>query len=192
VTTAISSQAQISGAGIRTFGPARVNGDEAIRRPRIACVIDADNIWVHGNKPRASRFVLRLVEALEQRGIQRGTVCRNVFSESELALWQPTRFEPRAANCNCDPFVVHAAIAYLQGGLDWLILVGGDGDYVPLVKAAQAAGASVEVWTRRSTASHALMKTADRVCFVEDIVRGDECRPIGIEPVHAHAVRHAA
>jgi hypothetical protein len=191
VTAASSSQEQISTASIRTFEPARINDDDT-RRPRIACVIDADNIWVHGNKPRASRFVLRLVEALEQRGIQHGIVCRNVFSESERALWRPTRFEPRATSCNCDPFVVHAAITYLQDGLDWLILVGGDGDYVPLVKAAQAAGTSVEVWARRSTASHALMKAADRVCFIENIVRADVSCAMDTEAGEPRLVKRAA
>jgi hypothetical protein len=138
---------------------------------RIAAVLDGDNIFRDDNGHRISSDLNTLISALRERGVRTATVCQNFFKRSERDDWQRVpRLNAVSTGGNCDTKVMLVAINYIMSGLDWLIIASGDGDYLPLVEAAQHAGTRVEIWARRSNASKRLVFAADSIRWIDDLV----------------------
>ena len=144
---------------------------------RAACVIDLDNILHRGfeksgaARPQAQLDILRLSSALRERGITRGTICRNrEFPALAEQLWDRLGFKVVAARKNCDDAVIDAAKHYAQAGVQELVLVGGDDDYRRVVTSLRAQGVRVEIWSRRAKASEKLISASDAVRYIDDFI----------------------
>ena len=140
------------------------------RRTTAACVVDHDNLCnrtgIQHN--RALLDIFRFADALRQRGVSEGTICRNWhFSAVADRMWHSLGFEVLAAQRNCDPDVILSMIHYVEQSYRDLILVAGDGDYVRAVDLIRRCDVRVEVWSRRRAISTRLAAAADRVCYVD-------------------------
>lgn len=143
-----------------------------------ACVVDLDNILHRGfdrrtglARPQAIFDAAGFSKELRARGVDRGTICRNwKFSELSERFWGGLGFSVRASRSNCDSRVIDEAKRYSANGCHTLVLVSGDSDYCELVDHLRASGIFVEIWARRSNASRQLIRMADRVQHIDNLL----------------------
>ncbi len=146
------------------------------KHPKIAGVLDLDNLSnfkrENPQNPQAIIDVIGLTRALQERGVSRGTACRNFgFTATAASVWQQAGFQVCNANDNCDAKVIEAAESYASDHeLKWLILCGGDGDYSQLVTNLKAKGVRVEIWSLRHKTSRKLIKLADNIRYIDKFV----------------------
>jgi hypothetical protein len=143
-----------------------------------ACIADLDNLLHRGftgvgsARPQARLDVLGLSVKLRNRGVMRGTICRNhEFPTLAAALWSELGFRVVATRANCDDQVICESQRYAEQGARMIVLVAGDGDYCDLVKKFHLRGIHVEVWARRGNISRRLVKLADSVEYIDEFAR---------------------
>jgi len=144
-----------------------------------ACVVDQDNLCHRGvdrltgqRAPRAQLDVLGLAQALHDRGVVRGIICRNwdfpVFADQ---IWRGLGFDIAAVRSNCDARVVVSLICYVEAGFRDLILCAGDGDYTHAVNMIRRCeNTRVEIWSRRGSTSKTLIQAANSVRYIDDLL----------------------
>ena len=141
------------------------------RNPRVAAVVDGDNIFRNLEGRRISPDVDLFANALRERGVGSTTVCQNFFREVDRNNWERIQhLRTVRVGENCDRKVMLVAIDYVMSGLDWLIIASGDADYLPLVEATQHAGTHVEIWALRRAASKHLIYAVDSVRWIDDLI----------------------
>ena len=147
----------------------------------IACVVDMDNLCSRrgkfGRRAWAQLDVLRFAAALNERGVNQGTVCQHQsFGACASKIWAGLGLKPISTHENADERVKLEAVTYaLNGGLDWLILVASDGGYAEVIDAIRNCSIKVELWALRDAASRDLLYLADRIRWIDYLV--DEPRP---------------
>ncbi len=142
------------------------------KRPeqRVAVLIDDDNVMIAAENGFGKRIdYAKLLHAMNGREIVRAILYRPasvqaqfVFPPSllrflELRLGIEIKTPPKNVDC----WLTVDAIA-LADKVDVVALVGGDGDYEPLVHFLKARGCRVEVWSWPHATSHRLREAADR------------------------------
>jgi hypothetical protein len=140
--------------------------------PQAAAVIDLDNVLHRGGRSRLVLDVINLTRELRHASVVVGTVCCHYrpAAMGEL-LWCKFGFNVVAANDNCDPQVIAAAIGYgSRSDINKIVLIAGDGGYCPMVDQLQQAGIGVEVWARRSSLSTKLARCAAQVRWIDQFL----------------------
>jgi len=148
-------------------------------RNQTVCVADLDSILHRGYDKKSRRAnprgILKIREfaaALADRNVVKGTLCQNwSFGPIAEAIWKTCGLTCHGCNVNADDKVVAEATAYAkQPDVGRLILVSNDGDFCPLLRDLKHRGIVVEVWCRRSAASHELLRLAHSVRFIDDLL----------------------
>lgn len=145
------------------------------RRETAAAVFDLDNLLHRGfdrrtrrPRPQAGLDVHGICAALRARGVSFGAVCRNrEFSSEDAQVWSGLGFRAVAARRNCDDLVINVANDLVRSGVETLVLVAGDGDYIPMVKDLHRKDIEVEVWARSANVSRRLASSVTRIQFVD-------------------------
>jgi len=137
---------------------------------RVAVMIDDDNLAIHAAKEYGRRIdYAKLISTINDRELVRAILYRpekiaadypfppklQTFLERRLGV------EVKTPPKNVDCWLTVDAIA-LASKVDVIALVGGDGDYEPLVHHLKAQGCRVEVWSWEGCTSRRLREAADR------------------------------
>lgn len=137
---------------------------------RIAVLIDDDNISITATNCFGRRVdYAKLLEVIDDREMVRAILYR---PESSAAQYQfPPKLqrflerrlgvEVKTPPKNVDCWLTVDAIA-LAAKVDVIALVGGDGDYEPLLHYLKARGCKVEVWSWPVSTARRLREAADR------------------------------
>lgn len=148
------------------------------RRESAAAVIDLDNLLHRGfdrrtqrPRPQAELNVHGICAALRARGVWFGAVCRNrEFSSRDAQVWSSLGFKAVAARRNCDDLVINVANDLVRSGIETLVLVAGDGDYIPMVKDFRRKDIKVEVWARSANVSYFLANSASTIQYIDSFI----------------------
>lgn len=137
---------------------------------RIAVLIDDDNVSITATNNFGRRVdYAKLLDVINDRELVRAILYR---PESSAAQYQfPPKLqhflerrlgvEVKTPPKNVDCWLTVDAIA-LAGKVDVIALVGGDGDYEPLLHYLKARGCKVEVWSWPVCTARRLREAADR------------------------------
>ncbi len=174
--------------------PARLPGFfkfAASSAPRIACIVDLDNLCSrrgqHGTRAWAHLDVVAFTAAIRNRGATKGIVFQNQNAgDFGLKLWSAGGLGCVATGTNVDPSVKLAAVDYALAGLDCLILVASDGGYDEVIHAIRRCGVRVELWALRATVARHLVYAADAVRWIDDLVREPEVNGPSAGPNATH------
>ena len=144
-------------SSLSTISPANSNCPaQAVRKlaaQRVAVLIDDDNLSITAFNNFGRRVdYAKLLEAIDDREIVRAVLYR---PEARPEAQYP--FPPKNVDC----WLTVDAIA-LAGKVDVIALVGGDGDYEPLLHYLKAQGCKVEVWSWPVCTARRLREAADR------------------------------
>ena len=162
-------------SSLSTISPANSNCPaKAVRKlaaQRVAVLIDDDNLSITAFNNFGRRVdYAKLLEAIDDREIVRAVLYRpearpeaqypfppklQHFLERRLGV------EVKTPPKNVDCWLTVDAIA-LAGKVDVIALVGGDGDYEPLLHYLKAQGCKVEVWSWPVCTARRLREAADR------------------------------
>lgn len=159
--------------------------------PRIACIVDLDNLCSrrgqHGRRAWAHLDVVAFTAAIRDRGATKGIVFQNQNAgEFGLKLWSAGGLGCVATGINVDPLVKLAAVDYAFAGLDCLILVASDGGYDEVIHAIRRCGVRVELWALRAAVARHLVYAADAVRWIDDLVREPEVNGHSGGPTATH------
>jgi uncharacterized LabA/DUF88 family protein len=142
------------------------------KRPdqRVAVLIDDDNLMIAAANEFGRRIdYTKLLDAINDRELVRAILYRPVPATPQSAfphslrhfLEQRLGVEIKTPPKNVDCWLTVDAIS-LAAKVDVIALVGGDGDYEPLVHFLKAQGCKVEVWSWPHATSRRLREAADR------------------------------
>lgn len=140
-------------------------------RRKVFAVVDRDHLYNRGKgNPRAALSLDVFSRALAFRGVCSGTAFSHYYTPQERKDWRCTGLKLVETRMNCDWHVSSAVADFVDAGCNWLILVSGDGDFLPVVRLVRRLGVKVEVWVRCDSACQDLLKEADRVRFIDDMI----------------------
>ncbi|HUN41586.1 MAG TPA: NYN domain-containing protein [Acetobacteraceae bacterium] len=150
-----------------------VSGLETMRKlaaQRVAVLIDDDNLSIQAANAYGRRIdYAKLLEAIDDREIVRAILYRPEAVAAQYPfppklqhfLERRLGVEVKTPPKNVDCWLTVDAIA-LANKVDVVALVGGDGDYEPLLHYLKAQGCKVEVWSWMGCTSKRLREAADR------------------------------
>lgn len=137
---------------------------------RVAVLIDDDNVSITATNAFGRRVdYAKLLEAIDDREMVRAILYRPEASAAQYQfppklqhfLERRLGVEVKTPPKNVDCWLTVDAIA-LAGKVDVIALVGGDGDYEPLLHYLKARGCKVEVWSWPVCTARRLREAADR------------------------------
>ncbi|MFO1159421.1 MAG: NYN domain-containing protein [Reyranellaceae bacterium] len=137
---------------------------------RVAVLIDDDNVSITATNSFGRRVdYAKLLEAIDDREIVRAILYRPEASAAQYPfppklqhfLERRLGVEVKTPPKNVDCWLTVDAIA-LANKVDVVALVGGDGDYEPLLHYLKAQGCKVEVWSWPVCTARRLRDAADR------------------------------
>jgi uncharacterized LabA/DUF88 family protein len=137
---------------------------------RVAVLIDDDNLSITAMNNFGRRVdYAKLLEAINGREIVRAVLYRPEAAAAQYPfppkllhfLERRLGVEVKTPPKNVDCWLTVDAIA-LAGKVDVVALVGGDGDYEPLMHYLKAQGCKVEVWSWPVNTARRLREAADR------------------------------
>ncbi len=138
---------------------------------RVLAVIDRDNLYNRGaGRPRATVTMELFARALKFRGICGGMAFSHFFPAREREEWRDTGLKLVETRANCDWHLSSAIANYVKEGCDWLVLVSGDGDFLPVVRLARLLGVRIELWYRPDSVSRDLLQEVDRHRRIDDMI----------------------
>jgi uncharacterized LabA/DUF88 family protein len=146
---------------------------------RVAVLIDDDNLSITAAKAFGRKVdYAKLLEAIDDREIVRAILYRPEAVQAQYPfppklqhfLERRLGVEVKTPPKNVDCWLTVDAIA-LAGKVDVIALVGGDGDYEPLLHFLKAQGVKVEVWSWKGCTAKRLRDAADRyIALTEDVL----------------------
>lgn len=162
-------------------------GSAVAWQPRIACVIDVDNMLARrgqfGRYARATLDLFRLRDLLRERGVTEGVAFQNYpFTALGAKVWECLGISAVSTRKNADDAAKLQAINFALDQVDRVIVISGDSDFAEVADAIRGY-CKVEVMCLRASASRELMWAADQVTWVDDAV---------IEPELPLAAEHHA
>jgi uncharacterized LabA/DUF88 family protein len=158
---------------------------------RIAVLIDDDNVSITATNAYGRRVdYAKLLEVINDREMVRAILYRPEASAAQYQfppklqhfLERRLGVEVKTPPKNVDCWLTVDAIA-LSGKVDVIALVGGDGDYEPLLHYLKARGCKVEVWSWPVSTARRLRDAADR--FIP--LNTDVLLPIATSPAATQA-----
>lgn len=167
---------------------------------RIAVLIDDDNVSITATNTFGRRIdYLKLLEVINDRELVRAILYRPEASAAQYQfppklqhfLERRLGVEVKTPPKNVDCWLTVDAIA-LAAKVDVIALVGGDGDYEPLLHYLKARGCKVEVWSWPVCTARRLREAAD--CFIPlttDVLLAAPASPAAPPPVLVAAAEPA-
>lgn len=137
---------------------------------RVAVLIDDDNLSIQAANVFGRRIdYAKLLAAIDDREIVRAILYRPEQTAADHPfppkllhfLERRLGVEVKTPPKNVDCWLTVDAVA-LAGKVDVVALVGGDGDYEPLLHFLKAQGCKVEVWSWEACTARRLRDAADR------------------------------
>jgi uncharacterized LabA/DUF88 family protein len=145
---------------------------------RVAVLIDDDNLRITASNKFGRRIDYRkLIEAINDREIVRAVLYRPEAAMQQYPfpvkllhfLERGLGVEVKTPPKNVDCWLTVDAIS-LASKVDVIALVGGDGDYEPLIHYLKAQGCKVEVWSWWACTAPRLRAAADDYIPLTDAV----------------------
>jgi len=189
--TATAGQDQHAGSDPNTKEPAtdapnscpasnvsRLKTMRKLAAQRVAVLIDDDNLAITAANKFGRRIdYTKLLEAIDDREIVRAVLYRPEKAAAQYPFPPKLQYflerylgvEVKTPPKNVDCWLTVDAIA-LAGKVDVVALVGGDGDYEPLLHYLKAQGCKVEVWSWTACTARRLREAADRFIPLNDEV----------------------
>jgi uncharacterized LabA/DUF88 family protein len=159
--------------GVRYSKDRQVPNNGSLRKlpnQKVAVLIDDDNISIAAQKGFGGQVdYAKLIGAINDREVVRAILYRPAADGADQSPFPPTlqRFLERKLGVqvktppkNVDCWLTVDAIA-IASKVDVIALVGGDGDYEPLVQYLKAQGCKVEVWSWPQCTARRLREAAD-------------------------------
>lgn len=167
---------------------------------RIAVLIDDDNVSITATNSFGRRIdYLKLLEVINDRELVRAILYRPEASAAQYPfppklqhfLERRLGVEVKTPPKNVDCWLTVDAIA-LAAKVDVIALVGGDGDYEPLLHYLKARGCKVEVWSWPVCTARRLREAADHfIPLTTDVLLPAPTSPAAAPPVPVAAAEPA-
>ena len=148
----------------------RLRAMRKLTAQRVAVLIDDNNLTIAAVKNYGRRVdYAKLLEAIDDREIVRAVLYRPEAAAAQYLFPPKLQYflerrlgvEVKTPPKNVDCWLTVDAIA-LAGKVDVVALVGGAGDYEPLLHFLKAQGCKVEVWSWPVCTAKRLREAADR------------------------------